>query len=161
MLDGHREEPRGPNKLTHDERRRDWYPFREGARQYCTLFGEPSVKQSQRKPVRLRHVLDRYGLWTHVRRGPQPDELGPKANIGLIQMAAWGENARSRRFIRKASRQELATYISLLAAIGEDVAALPLRDLFSIVRKIPKEVGVIGVMTSTPVAEETFGTPLA
>lgn len=70
---------------------------------------------------KFRHVLDRYGLWAMVRRTPPHDEFGPLVNLGMIQMHWRNEGGRARRFIARASRSELATFIALLAAIGQDL----------------------------------------
>lgn len=76
---------------------------------------------------RFRHVLDRHGLWEEARVTPPHDEFWPLANLGFLWMLgypnavdAMQSNPIVRRFVRRASREELATFIALLAAIGEE-----------------------------------------
>jgi hypothetical protein len=68
---------------------------------------------------RIKHRVDRFGLWEETRYLPPRNEYGPLVNLGILQLYWWGEWERCRRFIKSASREELATFITLLAAIGE------------------------------------------
>ena len=74
---------------------------------------------------RFRHVLDRHGLWDEARDTPPLDEFGPLVNLGLLWMLGFPNALEAlqadplvRRFVRRASRAELATFIAFLATLG-------------------------------------------
>lgn len=71
-----------------------------------------------------RHVFDRHGLWEIVRATPPHNEFGPTCLLGLFQMYTWhGGMEEIKDTIRRATRRELATWISLCGTIGAEVVA--------------------------------------
>lgn len=72
----------------------------------------------------FKHVLDRYGLWDLARRTEPLDEFGPMINVGFMALSLrWGAPVEARQFVQRATRAELATFMCLMAAIGEDLVA--------------------------------------
>jgi hypothetical protein len=69
----------------------------------------------------FQHVVDRHGLWEEARYAPPRNEFGPLVNLGLIQVYRIVGIRATRKFIRTASCNCLATFIALLAAMGQEM----------------------------------------
>jgi hypothetical protein len=85
--------------------------------------------------AKFEHVLDRHGLWDEARTTLPRDEFGPCVNLGLFQLHWWNEGERMRRFIRSATRADLATFMALLAAIGREVVDSPPPEMLTALPK--------------------------